>query len=151
MDKEYWKRREFIEFCFRNEAKIKRAINEKRLDPNLPKSIGHGSGISKPTEIQAINNITPLDFVVVDGTTVYTPELWLLVVVLVKEHYNYRQGGLLYCLRYQTEDSKRKDILDEMKISRTRYHQLIIEIVDFAMGEADKRNLRYSVVKGDIK
>ena len=147
MDKEYWKRRAFIEFCFRRETKIKRAIIEKRLDPNIQRSVGHGSGISKPTEIQAINNLTPLAEVSVDGVTIKTPDLWLLVVALTKAHYNYKQGGKLYDLRYRNEKYTRKDILDEMKISKTRYHQLIIEIIDYAIGEADKRNLKYSKVK----
>lgn len=152
MDNEYWKRREFIEFCFRRETKIKQAIIEKRLDPNLPRSVGHGSGISKPTEIQAMNNLTPLAEVAVDGVRIWLPDLWLVVVALTKAHYNYKQGGELYALRYREtkeneEDITRKDVLEKMKISKTRYHQLIIEIIDYAMGEADKRNLKYSIVK----
>lgn len=33
-----------------------------------------------------------------------------------------------------------------MNISKTRYHQLIIEIVDYAMKQAEKMDLKYGVV-----
>lgn len=135
MDKVYWKHREFIEFCFKNEAKIKKGIVEYRLDPNIPRSIGHGSGISKPTEIQAINNVTPIKSILLDGATVPYPELWLRVVYLVKAHFNYKQGGTLYWLRYH-EKYTRSETLLTMKISKTRYHQLIIEIIDYAISKA---------------
>lgn len=145
MDKEYWERRDFIEFCFKNELKIKLAIVEKKLDPNKPKSAGHGSGISKPTEIQAINNVMPIKAVVVDNTTIPLPELWLRLIIIVKSHYNYMQSGTLYWLRYHKE-KHRADILSVMNISKTRYHQLIIEIVDYAMKQAETMDLKYGVV-----
>lgn len=145
MDKDYWERRKFIEFCFANEAEIVRACWEKRLDPNIPKSIGHGSGISKPTEMQAIKNSLPLDFVTVKKTAIYTPELWLRLVTITKAEYNYKQGGILYKLKYQ-QDFLRAKVMKEMKISKTRYHQLIIEIINFAMNKAELNNLRYGIV-----
>lgn len=134
MDTEYWKHREFIEFCFRREGKIKRAIYEKRNDPNRPLSAGHGSGISKPTEIEAINRAMPLLCVTVDGKNIPYPEAWVRAIAYVKAHYNYRQGGILYKLRYNNiPDLTRAEIMQKMGISKTRYHQLIIEIIDFAM------------------
>lgn len=132
MEKEYWERRKLIEFCFKNENDIRLAIYEKRNDPNRPKSIGHGSGISKPTEIEAINRATPLEWVIVDNVRIYYPELWLKTIAIVKAHYNFKQHGTLYKLRYQSKFIRSKTI-KKMEISKTRYHQLIIEIIDYAM------------------
>lgn len=142
MDKEYWAKREFIEFCFKRENKIIVAVYEKRNDPNRPRSVGHGSGISKPTEIEAINLATPLKEVIVDGRIIPDPEMWIGIIKSVKAHYNLRQAGMLYALRY-LNNLHRVDILEKMKIGKTRYHQLIIEIVDYAMKKADELNATY--------
>lgn len=129
---EYRERRKFIEFCFKNEEEIKRAIYEKRNDPDRPKSVGHSNNISKPTEIEAISMATLLSYVVVDNVKIPYPELWVRVIAMVKAKYNFRQHGMLYKLRYQKKLT-RLLVIKEMNISKTRIHQLIIEIIDYAM------------------
>ena len=68
-----------IDFIFYNEAKIRLAVEEMRLDdgrPRLP-----SNGISNPTQMQAVRNLTPLEKVSLDGVhSVEFPERWLEVV-----------------------------------------------------------------------
>lgn len=68
-----------IDFIFYNEAKIRLAVEEMRLDdgrPRLP-----SNGVSNPTMMQAVRNLTPLEKVSLDGLhSVEFPERWLEVV-----------------------------------------------------------------------
>lgn len=68
-----------IDFVFYNESKIRLAVEEMRLDdgrPRLP-----SNGVSNPTQLQAIRNLTPLEKVSLDGLhAVEFPERWLEVV-----------------------------------------------------------------------
>lgn len=68
-----------IDFVFYNESKIRLAVTEMRLDdgrPRLP-----SNGVSNPTQLQAIRNLTPLEKVSLDGLhAVEFPERWLEVV-----------------------------------------------------------------------
>ena len=68
-----------IDFIFYNESKIRLAVEEMRLDdgrPRLP-----SNGISNPTMMQAVRNLTPLEKVSLDGVhSVEFPERWLEVV-----------------------------------------------------------------------
>ncbi|MBR3746244.1 MAG: hypothetical protein IKP64_01900 [Selenomonadaceae bacterium] len=68
-----------IDFVFYNESKIRLAIAEMRLDdgrPHLP-----SNGISNPTMMQAIRNLTPLAKVSLgNGHDIEFPERWLEVI-----------------------------------------------------------------------
>lgn len=68
-----------IDFIFYNEAKIRLAVEEMRLDdgrPRLP-----SNGVSNPTQMQAVRNLTPLEKVSLDGLhSVEFPERWLEVI-----------------------------------------------------------------------
>ena len=69
-----------VDFIFYNEAKIRLAVEEMRLDDGRPHLRNTGR-VSNPTEAQAVRNLTPLDKVSLDGLhTVEFPERWLEVV-----------------------------------------------------------------------
>ena len=61
-DQVYFKK---IDFVFYNRAKIRKAVEETRIDKGDKSS--KGSGVSDPTAAVVLNKLSPLRFVVVDG------------------------------------------------------------------------------------
>ena len=69
-----------IDFIFYNEAKIRHAVAEMRLDDGRPR-LRNVNGLSNPTATQAVRNLTPLAKVSLDGVhEVEFLERWLEVV-----------------------------------------------------------------------
>ena len=69
-----------IDFIFYNEAKIRHAVAEMRLDDGRPR-LHNVNGLSNPTATQALRNLTPIAKVSLDGRhEVEFPERWLEVV-----------------------------------------------------------------------
>lgn len=130
--------RELIQFCFRNETSIKRAIWESKLDNATPKCPGHGSGISKPTEIQAMKNLQPIYSVTVLGETIYYPEKWVRLISMTKAKFNHTVQGVIYHTEFQLNlawrerKKKREEIMRKLNLERSRYYELRSGIVDYA-------------------
>lgn len=70
-----------IDFVFFNRKKIRKAIDEARADRGNKNF--NGSGIADPTAAVAINNLSPLRYVFIDGSRLESPDLWLMFVDLV--------------------------------------------------------------------
>lgn len=132
------KRRERIQFCFRNEVIIALRITESKLDSGAPKSMGHGSGISKPTEVKAIRNMMPVYSVTVLGEDLRRPEDWIRLVRRTKAKFNNNNLGKIYHVEYQINLSwkerniMRKGLMKELKVTRHKYYALRSRIVDYA-------------------
>ena len=121
---------ETIEFVLYHTDEIKRAIAEKRLDPCLPRSIGHGSKISDITAAAAITNISDVPAVVVgygpkingNGNTqvVKRPEMWLKVVEYLSEIYAGKLTEEIIHRRYRQGESQ-QETCQALGISRDIY------------------------------
>jgi hypothetical protein len=72
-----------ISFVFKHESAIRIAVLEARNTSRKVEGGGHTAGnVSDPTGQTAIRNVTPLEFVTIDGERVLYPEKWLEVIDL---------------------------------------------------------------------
>lgn len=140
--------KELIEFCFYHEQNIKQAVYEKRMDGCTPKTGGGTSGhcrISDTTANKAINNVTPLQVVLVEYGTAYNgkrdtfalrhPEQWLKVVKYTREHYQNTTRGDVFQARYDNGE-KRCTTAQRLGISPQLYSVMLTDILSFAEGLA---------------
>ena len=121
---------ETIEFVLYHTDEIKNAIAEKRLDPCLPKSIGHGSKISDITATAALTNISEVPCVVVgygaringngNAQVIKRPEQWLRVVDYLSEIYANKLTEDIIKRRYKNGESQ-QDTCKALGISRDIY------------------------------
>lgn len=121
---------EIIEFVLYHTDEIKNAIAEKRLDPCLPKSIGHGSKISDITATAALTNISEVPCVVVgygpringsgNAQVIKRPEQWLRVVDYLSEIYANKLTEDIIKRRYKSGESQ-QDTCKALGISRDIY------------------------------
>jgi len=139
--------KELIEFCFKYEANIRRAIYEKRNDscaPHTGGSAGH-CRISDITANAAIKNAMPLASVIVEygmffngkreTLTLRKPEGWLKVVEWTKQQYKEGLKGEILKARYVACES-RKETVERLNISPQLYSVLLTDIMTFAKGVA---------------
>lgn len=137
--------RRIIEFCFRHEPAIIKAVEEKRLDARIVAGGGGHSRISDPTAQKAIANLSDVARVDVEygafvngrrnTMTIRRPLQWLKVAHWVKDYYAGRQQGELIRLKYH-ESRSREDIVDVMHISQATYYVMLADIFAFAAGLA---------------
>lgn len=121
---------EIIEFVLYHTEAIKKAIEEKRLDPCLPRTIGHGSKIADITAAAAITNISDVPCVVIGygpkingrGNTqvVKKPEMWLRLVKYLDEIYKGNLTEEIIKRRYAMGESQ-QDTCKALGISRDIY------------------------------
>ena len=83
-----------IDFVFYHEDEIRQAVLDAREDA-MEISPRNGSGISDPTAYEAILNLSPIPFVLIEGVKLEHPELWLNVIDKTYAWYK-RQPGLHY-------------------------------------------------------
>lgn len=129
---------EMIEFVLYHTDEIKYAIAEKRLDPCLPKSIGHGSAISDITAATALTNISEIPCVVVaygpkinglgNAQVIKRPEMWLRVVKYLDEIYTGRPTEEFIRRRYR-EGEEVNETCANMGISRTIYYAYKMDVI----------------------
>ena len=137
-----------FKFCLGHYDDVVQAIEEKRLDPNVPKQGGNGSGkcrISDPTAMLAIRNTMEVDFVdipygpVVNGYRetfhLERPQSWLRVVESTKRTFRGQIQWDLVFLRY-AEQKEIADIVEALHISPALYHTILNNVLSFAKGVA---------------
>ena len=120
-----------VDFVFYHEDEIRQAVLDAREDA-MEISPRNGSGISDPTAYEAVRNLSPIPFVLVEGVKLEHPELWLTVI---DETYAWckRQGGLYYeiaRLRYSGEFYR--SICDKLLISENAFYQTFREVRVYA-------------------
>lgn len=71
-----------IDFVFSNEGQIRATVRDIRNDTADHEH--NGNGVSDPTAAQAIQNVTPIRQIYVNGYRLEWPEAWLHVVDVVK-------------------------------------------------------------------
>lgn len=76
-----------VEYIFSNEKKIRDAVFAARND--IQRCQVRGSGVGNPTESAALNNVTPLRLVQIDGDDLRWPEKWLTVIDATRENFRY--------------------------------------------------------------
>lgn len=129
---------EMIEFVLFHAAEIKCAIAEKRLDPCLPKSIGHGSKISDVTATAALTNISEVPCVVVgygpkinglgNAQVIKRPERWIRVVNYLDEIYTGKPTEEFIRRRYR-QGEEVNETCSKMGISRTIYYAYKMDVI----------------------
>ena len=129
---------EMIEFVLFHTDEIKTAIAEKRLDPCLPKSIGHGSAISDITAAAALTNISEVPCVVVgygpkinglgNAQVIKRPEQWLRAVDYIDEIYRNKPTEEFISRRYRNGEEV-NETCTNMGISRTIYYAYKADVI----------------------
>lgn len=129
---------EIIEFVLYHSNDIIKAIEEKRLDPCLPKSIGHGSKIADITAATALNNISEIPCVVVpygpkvnghgETQVIKRPEQWLRAVKYLDEIYKGKPTEEFIRRRYRNGEEV-NETCTNMGISRTIYYAYKADVI----------------------
>lgn len=121
-----------VEFAFYNEAAIRQAVREKRLDRGT-KAVGARGGFSDPTASAAISAATPIRCVVVDGRHVGKPEDWLKVIDKTYEHLEPLHRGIVHD-RYLGRSYQETCI--QRNVSQATYSRIVAEARMFAASVA---------------
>lgn len=131
-----------IEFAFYNEAEIRAAIEEARLDSSPPE-IRNGSGISDPTASAVIKKLSPVQSVTIHGVELKRPESWLFVI---DKTYAWcrRQGTRHYEIaRARYSGGYFRPICAKLAISETQFYMTLERIRIYAALQAAQLNLIY--------
>lgn len=133
--------RKLIEFVLTYPNEIKKAIDDYINDPNRENSVGHGSGISDPTFIEAAKRVDDIACVTVyygEGKkrNLRHPRRWLKVQEATKKWYAGTIQETIIERRFKDKPDERKDICDDLKISTSYYAPMLKDIYVFASGYA---------------
>lgn len=124
--------RTFWEFCILNEHEILQEINNEMNDDGARPSGGGHSGISKPTEIKAIRNLTKVVRVVKIFNRVTIDYPWDVINAIryVRARVNLnKELGAIYQARFiYKEDSK--DTCKRLHITPPTYNKRVWKIVN---------------------
>ncbi len=129
---EYEETIRLIKLILKNEKVIRQAVAEKRAEQAKHKeTVGRAPGhISKPTEIAALQNLTPIEFVYFRAgwrksrVILENPEKWLECIDKVRE--SLRPWDQKFMRRAFTSQDWR--VCAEMDVSRVSYYALKKEI-----------------------
>lgn len=137
--------KQILEFCFRHESDIIRAVEEKRMDMGTITGGGGHCRISDPTAQKAITNMSDVSCVEVEygpsvngkrsAMLIRRPLQWLKVAHWTKDYYTGRLQGELIRLKYG-ESRLRNDITKRLNISQATYYVMLTDIFTFAEGAA---------------
>ena len=135
--------KELIKFIFDYEGEIRYAVFEKRFDSCVPKT-GGGNGHSKvsdPTAQKALQNVMPVDVVVVEyGTSVNGkretqkikyPEKWLRIVGETYKFFDKKKQGEILHARFKNGES-RYETCKRMGIKKSWYAVLLNDCLKHA-------------------
>lgn len=124
--------RNFWEFCIRHEHEILQEIKNAKDDPGAKNSVGGHSGISKPTEIIAIRDLT----LVVKKIKIYNvfvvkyPQRVIDTIRYVRASVNLnRKLGDIYQARYIDEE-KWRETCKRLNISQQTYNERVWKIIN---------------------
>lgn len=136
------KNNNLVEWVLRNEQGIRRAVYESRNDAGDISTRAGQKSCSKgdPVAARAIRNVTELPNVLVEygnGRTfnLRTPEKWLRLVDIVKEHYENGLQGLMIAKIYQESQSLDETMAD-LGVSRSTLYVMRLDVMTFAEGVA---------------
>lgn len=132
--------RSFWEFCILHEHEILQEIKNAIDDPG-PKTGGGRSGISKPTEVIAMRNLTTvIREIKVNGFVVGYPQNVIKAIRYVRARVNLnKQLGPVYQARFMYRESW-EDTCERLKISQETYNKRLWKIVN--MCEECREGLR---------
>lgn len=127
--------RDTLEYCMLNEKALDTAIKDKR-DYNRKHGGGRKSSISKPTEAEALCNLTSVGPVLVnDYWLVEEPERTLNAIRYTKAHFcNLEKYGKIYRAKFlRSVPEKWHDTCYRLNIPKTTYYDHINKILDYAV------------------
>ena len=138
-----------IEFALTYYNEIDRAVLEKRLDPNVPKTGGGSSGhsrVSDPTCQKALQNVCEVEKVVVyygcnNHRTVTYPERWVDVARATRSWYSNKIQGKIINRRFKDIPDRRADVCEELGIGTSYYSSMLKDIFTFATAYAAGKGL----------
>lgn len=127
---------EQIEIFFYNYEEIRLAVADKRGGETVER-VGISYTLSNPTEINAIKNMTEINYVVIEDKKllerkIYRPERVLTLVEEVWKNYSGEKKEILH-LKYDKEESRR-EICEKLGISFKKYNAILNEVFAFAKG-----------------
>lgn len=133
-----------IDFALTYNNEIEKAITEKRLDPNLPKTGGGNSGhsrVSDPTCQKAMFDLLEIDTVVVyygcnNQRTVKYPERWVELVKATRKRYAGTLQEKIIDSRFKEIPDKRNKASEDLGIAASYYSLMLRDIFTFAIGYA---------------
>lgn len=123
--------RTFWEFCILNEHEILQEINNQMIDDGEKTFSGGHSGISKPTEIKAIRNLTKVIRVVeIKGVVIKWPKNIIYAIRYVRACVNLnKELGAIYRARFIYRE-KWQDTCERLGITSTTYNKRVWKIVN---------------------
>lgn len=131
-----------VEWVLRNEQDIRIAVYEKRNDTGDIVIGGGQKSCSKadPVANRAIKNVSELPNVLVEygnGRTfnLRSPEKWLRMAKIVKEHYAKGLQGVMIKKLFQ-EGQTLDDTMVELGVSRSTLYVMRLDVMTFAEGVA---------------
>lgn len=132
--------KKLLEYSMRNESKIKRAVKMAKMD--VQRDGGRKSGISRPTEAQALFNLTyTIEEILIDGyILVRKPEMVLRLIKYIKEYCNLRPEGEIYKHRYILHQTG-SDYYGNDKKRQYFYYKSIRNIIRFGLRKAQEIGL----------
>lgn len=136
------KNNNLVEWVLRNEQGIRRAVFERRNDSGDIITGGGQKSCSKgdPVATRAIRNVSELPNVLVEygnGRTfnLRSPEKWLRMAQIVKEHYAKGLQGVMIKKLFQ-EGQTLDDTMVELGVSRSTLYVMRLDVMTFAEGVA---------------
>jgi hypothetical protein len=121
---------------FYREKAIARAVKNYRMDDGKGHTGGSGGHafVSDPTAIAGIKNATEIRCVTLDdGSVVYHPEKWLIVV---RETYRHLDGLQKEAMKLRYEGEKSYIIQAELGISKDVFYVIKSETIKYAIAAA---------------
>lgn len=118
-----------VEYIFSHEKKIRDAVYARRND--IQRCEVRGGGIGNPTETAALNNVTPIFSVQIDGNDLRWPEKWIAVIDATRDNFRYDNERMVIisdmsgCIDYRLTCAK-------LTISQSTYYHMRQDILQFA-------------------
>lgn len=135
-----------VEWALKHQSEIEKAVYYARNDRGEQlETVGHGSGISKPTEQQGIYNATELYEVIVltdegESRRLKWPERWLEVTKTIRSRYEGQLQGEIISLKYDNKEKSDK-IIEKLKVSRPWFYAINSTILTYGEGVAQGKGL----------
>lgn len=124
--------KKLLEFCMRNEEKIKHEVYLAMQD--VKRDGGRKSGISRPTEAQALFHLTyTIEEILIDKYVVVPlPQKMLKLISYIKEHFNRFPEGEIYRQKYILK-LRPADYYGNDRKRKNFYHRSVNKIVDYGL------------------
>lgn len=124
--------RNHFDFCLANKQELAKQIYNAKHDKGASANGGGCSGISKPTERDAMYNLKAIKEVkLFDFYVVRWPQRMMNVIEYTRLYFNDKPDGVIYKARYIDKEDWNKTC-DRLNISKTNYYRRVCKILTVA-------------------